>query len=87
MLTRNEDSAELGALHSYYIEDMARNYATDCSDPSLEEVEAVRTHGLSPSEKRESVRLHHKDGLLGPLLGGRRSPLPQRQRISDDNTM
>jgi len=32
--------AEPRALHSYYIEDMARNYATDCSDPSLEDDEA-----------------------------------------------
>ena len=36
----DEDSAELRALHSDYIEDMARNYATDCSDPSLEDDEA-----------------------------------------------
>ena len=58
--------AEPRALHSYYIKDMARNYATDCSDPSLEEDEAVRTHGLSSSEKRESVRLHHEEKPLAP---------------------
>ena len=70
----DKDSAELRALHSDYIEDMARNYANDFSDTSSEEDEAVRTHGLSSSEERESVCLHNED-------------LPQRQRISDNNTM
>jgi hypothetical protein len=56
---------------------MARNYANDFSDPSSEEDEAIRTHGISSLEERESVRLHHED----------ESPLSQRQRISDDNTM
>ena len=55
---------------------MARSYATDFSDPSLEEDEAVRTHGLSPSEERESIRLYHEN----------EAPCP-RDRISDDNTM
>ena len=38
--TPMKTQAEPRALHSYYIEDMARNYATDCSDPSLEDDEA-----------------------------------------------
>jgi hypothetical protein len=74
--TPMKTQAEPRALHSYYIEDMARNYATDCSDPSLEEDEAVRTHGLSPSEKRESIRLHHEDEAPCPRDRGSPTTTP-----------
>jgi hypothetical protein len=72
----DEDSAELRALHSDYIEDMARNYANDFSDPSSEEDEAVRTHGLSPSEERKSVRLHHEDEAPCPRDRGSPTSTP-----------
>ena len=74
--TPMKTQVEPRALHSYYIKDMARNYATDCSDFSLEEDEAVRTHGLSPSEKRESVRLHHEDEAPCPRDRGSPTTTP-----------
>jgi hypothetical protein len=72
----DKDSAELRALQSDYIEDMARNYVNDFSDPSSKEDEAVRTHRLSSSEECESVRLHNEDEAPCPRDRGSPTTTP-----------
>lgn len=66
----DKDSAELRALHSDHVKDMAHNYATDFSDLSLVQNKAVHTHRLLPLEERESARLHHEDEAPGPRNRG-----------------